>query len=266
MKKTDARKFNMETQQQIRYTAIELVKECKNYVEVAKILGIHHTSVSKWWKLYIMNGHKSLFIKKRGVKLWTNCKLKHKQMEELRKILIKNTPDQLGINFSLWTRKAIQSLIIKFWRISVCLVTEGRYMKRLDFTPQKPIKHACELNSKTVEKWLKTTYPKIAEKTVKERAETHWLDETKLNSYSNYVKSYSPKGKTSIVRMKAKRLSLNIISSISKLGKMRLIIYENPLNTKMFITFVRQLCKNTSHKLFLILDNLAVHHSKEFTK
>ena len=48
MKKIDARKFNMETQQQIRYTAIELVKEGKNYVKVAKTLSVHHTSVSNW--------------------------------------------------------------------------------------------------------------------------------------------------------------------------------------------------------------------------
>ena len=72
-------------------------------------------------------------------------------MEKLRKILIKNTPDQLGIHFSLWTRKAIQNLMVKLWRIFVCLVTVGRYMKRFGFTPQKSIKYAYERNSKAVE-------------------------------------------------------------------------------------------------------------------
>jgi len=64
--------------------------------------------------------------------------------------------------------------------------------------------------------------------------------------------------------MKAKRLSINIISSVSKLGKMRFMTYEQSLNTKIFISFVNRLCKDVNRKIFIILDNLAVHHSKKF--
>ncbi len=137
-------------------------------------------------------------------------------------------------------------------------------MKRLGFTPQKPIKRAYEQNPKAVRKWLNEVYPKIAEKAKKERAEIYWLDETGLGSYSNYLRGYFPIGKTPMMRMKTKYLSINIISFISKLGKMRFMSYNDSLNTKIFIKFVSRLYRDIDRKVFIILDNLAVHHSKKF--
>lgn len=264
MKKTDGRKFTTETQQRIRYAAIELRKRGKTYVEIAKILDIHYTAIIKWWKFYTEKGYDGLIIGKRGVSLWTNSKLNPDQMEILKRTLVESTPDQVGLDFSLWTRQAILNLIIKFWGVSVSLVTVGRYMKRLGFTPQKPIKRAYEQSPKAVEKWLKKDYPQIVKRAIKENAEIHWVDETGLSSQSNYIRSYSPKGKTPILKMKAKRLSINIISSISKQGKMRFMTYEHSLDTKTFINFVSRLCKAGNRKAFIILDNLAVHHSKKF--
>ncbi len=264
MEKIDARKLNMDVQQQLRYTAIRLLQKNKNYTETAKIIGVHPITVSSWWKLYTTGGYEAIILKARGVKPWTNCKLKSKQMEELRSILIKKTPDDLGLNFSLWTRQAIQDLIAKLWKVTICLVTVGRYMKKLGFTPQKPIKRAYEQNPKTVKKWLDIEFPKIAEQDEKEGAEIHWIDETKLSSYSNYIRGYALKGKTPLIKMKAKRLSLHIISSISKLGKMRFMAYDSSLNTKTLIKFVGRLSKVVDKRVFLIMDNLAVHHSKEF--
>ena len=113
-------------------------------------------------------------------------------------------------------------------------------------------------------KWLDEVYPKIDEKAKKEKAEILWVDETGINSYNNYLRGYSPKGKTPIIRMKSKRLSINIISSISKLGKMQFMSYKETLYTKIFIRFISRLCKDTKHKVLVILDNLAVHHSKKF--
>jgi len=201
---------------------------------VARILNVHNTSVGKWWKKYQEHGTKGLVLKKKGVNRWVNCKLNSKQMAQLKDILIENTPDKLGLEFSLWTRRAIQNLIYKIWKIKVCLVTIGRYMKKLGFTPQKPTKRAYEQNPIAVDKWLNKTYPRIVERAKKKGAEIHWLDETGLSSYSNYLRGYAPKGNTPIIRMKAKRLNINIISSISKLGKMRFMSYNDYTNLGLF--------------------------------
>ena len=264
MNKIDGRKLTTEAQQQIRYAAIKLCKSGKTAASSAKILGINPSSVRKWCKSYNLEGYKGLIIKKRGVSTGSNSRINLEQIQALKQILIEKTPDQFDFGFSLWTRQAIRDLIIKLWNVSVSLVTVGRYMKRLGFTPQKPIKRAYEQNPKAVRQWLQVDYPKIAEKAKKEGCEIHWIDETGLNSYSNYIRGYSPKGKTPLVHMKSKRLSINIISSISKVGKMRFMTYKESLNTKIFISFVGRLCKDANTKMFVILDNLAVHHSKIF--
>lgn len=262
----DARKLNRSSQQELRYYIIKLIESGKTYSKITKLTGVSLSAISIWWRLYKTKGFDGLILKKRGVKLGTNTKLNGKQVRSLAEILANKTPDQLSLNYSLWTRQAIQDLILLLWSIHVPLRTITDYMKRLGFTPQKPVKRAYEQNPKVVEKWIKEDYPKIVSKALKNNAEIHWLDETGLSSYSNYLRGFAPKGKTPVIKMKAKRLNLNIISSISKLGKMRFMTYKETLNTNTLIKFVNRLCKDTNRKLFVILDNLAVHRSKKFMK
>ncbi len=42
--------------------------------------------------------------------------------------------------------------------------------------------------------------------------------------------------------------------------------YKKSLTTEIFINFVGRLCHDANRKIFVILDNLAVHHSKKFMK
>jgi transposase len=264
MKKIDGRKLSTEMQQHNRYVAVELRKRGKTCAEVADILGIHLSSVSKWYRTYAAYGIEALVIEKRGVKLGARSKLSFNRLSMLKEVLVKYLPSDLNLGFSLWTRHAIQSLISKLWRIKVDLTTVGRYMKKLGFTPQKPVKRAYEQNPKAVKKWINETYPQIAEKAKKEGAEIHWLDETKLSSYSSYLRGFSPKGETPVIRMRAKRMSLNIISSVSKLGKMRFMIYDDSINFKTLTEFTNRLLKRVPKKLFVIMDNLPLHHSHKF--
>jgi len=46
-------------------------------------------------------------------------------------------------------------------------------MKRLGFTPQKPIKRANEQNPRVVSKWLDEDYPQIAKQAKEKGAEIH---------------------------------------------------------------------------------------------
>ena len=128
MKKIDGRKLSTEAQQQLRYTAVKLRKENMTYAKIAKMLNISLSSVYNSCKKYKTGGKSALEIKKRGVLVGTNRKLSKDQTEKLRKILIDKTPDQLELNFSLWTRQAIQNLTFKLWSIHIPLRTITDYM------------------------------------------------------------------------------------------------------------------------------------------
>ena len=45
---------------------------------------------------------------------------------------------------------------------------------------------------------------------------------------------------------------------------MRFKTYEDSMNSKKLIEFLYRLYKNNKYKIIVILDNLAVHHSKHF--
>ena len=52
-----------------------------------------------------------------------------------------------------------------------------------------------------------------------------------------------------------------MISAVSNRGLMRFMFYEGALNADRFIAFLRRLSKDAGQKVFLIVDNLKVHHA-----
>ncbi len=172
------------------------------------------------------------------------------------------TPDQLKLTFALWTRQAVQEFIKQRFDIRIAIRTVGTYLKRWGFTPQKPLKRAYEQRPVEVQKWLQDVYPSITDRAKQEGAEIHWGDETGIRSDSQHGRGYAPKGKTPVIRLSAKRTSINMISTVTNQGKVRFMIYRDSMNAKRLIKFLKQLIKSSDKKVFLILDNLRVHHSK----
>jgi len=52
-----------------------------------------------------------------------------------------------------------------------------------------------------------------------------------------------------------------MISSITNKGKLRFMIYTKSMNAQVLIRFLKKLIKSSDRKIFLILDNLRVHHA-----
>jgi len=53
-----------------------------------------------------------------------------------------------------------------------------------------------------------------------------------------------------------------MISTVTNRGQVQFMIYSGSMNSDRLIEFMAQLTKASSTKVFLILDNLRVHHSK----
>ena len=261
MEKIDARKLSTEAQQQVRYQVIRLRKQGRKHTEISAITGVHRSTCVAWWNRYKNEGNKALKIKKRGRPVGSCRKLDKEQAKEIREAIRDKCPDQLRLPFALWTRLAVQQLIKKRWGIEVPIRTIGDYLNRWNFTPQKPLKRAYEQNPKAVKKWLEDEYPVIKKQAKNENAEIHWGDETGLCNDSYHGRSYAPRGKTPAIRLSAKCKRVNLISSITNQGKVRFMIYSNRMNADTLIKFLKRLIKDADRKIFLILDNLKVHHS-----
>ncbi len=262
MIKLDLRTLGKEAKLEIRKRAIRLHTKGLTQLEIADLLGVNRNSVYLWCKNHKKQGYKGLYEKPRGHKQGEGRLLNMEQEKKIQTMIIDTMPEQLKLPFGLWTRKAIKELIKREFSISIAIRTMGDYLNRWGFTPQKPKKKAYEQNDKLVIKWLEEQYPAIKKKAKQENAEIHWGDETGVRNDSQYGRSYAPKGKTPIREKMAKRLSINMISTVTNQGKVRFMIYKGTMTSQRLIIFLKRLIKGSKNKIYLILDNLRVHHGK----
>ena len=57
-----------------------------------------------------------------------------------------------------------------------------------------------------------------------------------------------------------------MISALNSQGSVRFMLYEDSMNQQRLIAFMRSLIRQAKQKIFLILDNLKVHHGKLVAK
>jgi len=261
MEKIDARKLSLENLELLRHQAVRLLKQGHKQSEAARIIGVRAATISEWWSKFQSGGKKALKLRQPGPAKGANCLLSMEEEKEIQKLIIDKTPDQLKLPFILWDRKGIKELVRKQYGVNMAIRTIGDYLRRWNFSPQRPLKHAYEQQPKAVQRWLNEVYPQIHAKAKQENAEIHWGDETGFRNDHHYGRGYSPKGKTPIVNISAKRVSINMISSITNQGKVRFMMYRKSMNAEVLIKFLKRLIKDSNRKLILILDNLRVHHA-----
>jgi transposase len=86
------------------------------------------------------------------------------QEEAIRRTIIDKRPEQLKMDFFLWSRAAVGQLIEQEYGIKLQVRSVGKYLARWGFTPQKPIRRAYEQSPAAVQAWLEGEYPGIAER------------------------------------------------------------------------------------------------------
>ena len=260
--KEDARTLPAPAQEEKRKQAIRLHKKGCSYVEIGELVGVHNLTVGKWIRAYKAEGASALKSQTRGRKVGTGRSLTQKQEKLIQQLIMDKTPDQLKLAYALWTRKAVQEIIEQQVGVVLAIRTVGKYLSLWGFTPQKPLKKAYEQNPTKVKKWLDEDYPAIKAQAKQEDAEIYWGDETGMRNDAQHERGYAPKGKTPVIRLNAKRVSTNMISAINNQGKVRFQTYDGTMNADVLIGFLKRLIKDAKRKVFLILDNLRVHHAK----
>lgn len=258
----DARTLSPDAQEQLRKHAIRLKQKGMSFVDIAAVVAVHRNTVAKWWKTYEHDGTKGLKAQLRGRRIGEQRTLSVEQETIIQRLICDKNPDQYKLPFALWTRQAVQELIKVRMRVRMPRRTVGEYLKRWGFTPQKPLKRAYEQRPAVVRQWLDEDYPAIACRAKQEQAEIHWGDETGMRHDSPHGRSYAPRGHTPVIRLSAKRASTNMISTVTNQGKVRFMIYRGSMNASRLIQFFTHLLKGANKKIFLILDNLRVHHAK----
>jgi transposase len=263
MDKEDGRKLSREAQHERRKQAVRLHRRGIAFKDIATMLGIAEGTVRSAVKAAKAGGVQALTPKPTGRAQGEQRRLSAQQELRIQRLICEKRPEQLKLTFALWTRAAVVLLVEQEFGIGLPIRTMGEYLKRWGFTPQKPIKRAYEQRPEAVKAWLNEQYPAIVQRAKDEGAEIHWGDETAVVNTDVRGRGYQPKSQTPVTYTAySKRHKLSMISTVTNQGKTRWMVVDETINSGKLIEFLAALVKDADKKIFLILDNLRVHHSK----
>src|SRR6478672_10953815 len=260
----DFRGIGRPAQEELRRRALFLIEhEGMTQAQAARAVGVHRQTVNIWQGRYRERGEDGLLDGRRVSPRRGRGRLTREEARQVRGWIVEGTPDRLELPFALWTSRAVRELIERRFGQRLGLSTVQLYLKRWGMTPQKPLARAKERSPAAVAAWLARDYPAIARRAKAETAIIYWGDETGISNQDQRGRSYAPRGATPVVVRTAKRITKSMISAVSNRGLLRFMLYDGGLNVELFLTFLRRLIKDAGQKLFLIVDNLRVHHAKK---
>lgn len=263
MDKEDARYQTLAQLHERRKQVIRLHRKQHGVMSIATLTGLSYPTVRKAIDLYEAGGYAAIKPAARGHRQGEGRCLTPEQETAIQRTICDKRPEQLKMDFALWNRAAVVQLIKQEYDICLSVRGVGNYLKRWGFTPQKPIKRAYEQSPEAVRTWLDETYPAIAQRAKTEGAEIHWGDETALVNTDVRGRSYAPAGKTPVtLAVGGTRHKLSMLATVTNQGKARWMIIDEAFNADRLIEFLEGLIKDAGRKVFVILDNLRVHHSK----
>ena len=263
MDKEDARYQTLGQLHERRKQVVRLHKKGIKVMQIVAMTGLSYPTVRAAIDRFESGGWVNVRPVPRGRLKGDGRVLSAAQEEAIQRMIIDKRPEQLKMDFILWSRAAVGQLVEQEFGIQLQVRSIGKYLARWGFTPQKPIKRAYEQNPAAVQAWLQGEYPAIEQRARTEGGEVHWGDETALVNTDVRGRSYAPAGKTPVaMAVGGTRQKLSMIATVTNQGKTRWMIIDEAFDAEKLIEFLQALIKDGGKKVFLILDNLRVHHSK----
>src|SRR5919202_5452261 len=214
MKHVDMRKLAPAAQEERRRQVIGLRQRGVSYAAIAAQIGLSQTGVFDICQRFAAKGQKGLVSGKRGRKPDEQKLLDATQEQAIQRLICRHMPDELGLDFALWSREAVRALIRRQYGARLAVRTTGNYLARRGFTAQKPLRRGDEQNPADVRHWLRHAYPAIVARARRARGVIVWGDETGLRADDGRGRSDAPPGQTPVVRPNHRRIRLGLIAPL----------------------------------------------------
>ena len=161
--KRDGRGFDHRTLEAIRLMAVERVREGERPSSVMASFGFSRTTIYKWIKAASTPGV-GLEALRSTVATGRPRSLSPEQEQQVFRWINGCDPRQYSLDFGLWTRSLVVSLIEQKFGIRLGVTAVGALLAKLDLTPQKPLQRAYQRDPEAIERWRHESFPEIARK------------------------------------------------------------------------------------------------------
>lgn len=257
----DARSLSDDVLEALRVRAVHGCELGFTQTDVAALLGVSQETVSRWWTAYVDGGADALPGDRTGRPVGSGRTLSDDQERRIRDLIDASSPEDLGIAAPLWSRAAVRDLIRHEFAIDIPVRTVGDYLKRWGFTAKAPCREARRQDPEEVRWWLEETYPALEERARREDAEIFFCDETGVAADRYHRRGYARRGCPAILATPGPHIRINQVAAISNEGDVHFLTYRGTMTGERFTTFLEQLIRPSTRKIFLIVDRLRAHES-----
>lgn len=256
--KRDGRMLDHRTLEAIRRMAVERVRDGETPSSVIASFGFSRTAIYRWIAAAKKPG---LGMKALASTLPTGRprRLSPAQERQVFRWINGRDPRQYGLDFGLWTRSIVGTLIEQKFGISLGLTAVGTLLAELGLTPQKPLQRAYQRDPDAIERWQCEVFPKIARQAKADGGEVYFWDESGFRADTVHGKTWGPKGQTPIIERPGQRQSISAASAVSARGGFWYCTYQGGLNAELFVALLRRMMKGRSKPVHLVVDGLPAH-------
>jgi transposase len=143
-----------------RMEAARLLRQGLSQSEVAREVGVHRQSVSRWARELGQSGVRGL---RKAEHTGRPPKLSPAQLRELERAL-KRGPEACGYASGLWTASRVRDLIARRTGVRYHEDHVWRILRKLGWSCQRPSGRALERNEPAIRYWKKVEWPRIKKK------------------------------------------------------------------------------------------------------
>ena len=256
--KRDGRTVAHNTLEEMRMLALQRMREGETPATVSSSFGMHRTWAYKVRAAASGRGKGARALRSKRATGRPRTLTATQECQVFRWVNGKN-PKQYGFDFGLWTRKIVRELVLQRFGLSLSLASIGALLARQGLTPQKPLQRAYQRDPQAIERWVSETYPAIARKAKRTKAEIFFWDESGFRADAVHGKTWAARGHTPVVHRPGQRQSISAASAVNSKGAFWFETYEGGLTGELFVTLLKNMMSERDRPVHLVIDGLPAH-------
>jgi transposase len=168
-----------------------------------------------------------------------------------------------GYPTDLWTLKRVAEVIREEFGYRYSLPGIWSVLRDLGFSAQVPLRRALERDEPYIQNWVRSTWPSIFRQALETCATLVFVDESGIQTTPNVQRSWARTGTRPVLRCRASREKLSIISGVTLEGELYFEVHRNDLSGTQVIWFLEQLLEEIPGRVLVVWDNIGIHRCAE---
>jgi transposase len=238
-----------------RLRAWELFQVGWRQVDIAEALGVTQGAVSQWIQRAREGGVEALH---RHPAPGAKSKLIPKQLAELPNLLARGA-EAYGFRGNVWTHPRIVAIIKQVFGVKYHPNHIPRILYKIGWTRQKPRRRATQRDEAAITQWREEEWPAIRKKAQEAGQTIVFSDEVGFRLLPAVVRTYAPRGQTSVLDVPFGRDHLSVMGALTTEGMLLTWIQDHSVKSPDVVRFLKHLLAHIPGKILVIWDNLPAH-------